>query len=284
MANKVIRLVTFQTRLLFDLEDYAPGTYDLDLLIEGNSLLSTLYVKSTSGGSVKVNYYEETTGELFGERKDLPGHPIQSVSSNDPSKITVTPFHNKPKVEVIVSGGNVEFSLYVTVVSTFASDLDAALQFDGEVFVPATDKGLPAMCVDEGTGLLNFLRCDENGLKVSGILTGANTGDPFFEDGSATPTTPGTDETLTSFTVPVGTTRNLTQVWVSSNHPGVWTLDSGGSIIASGRIQPGHPDSYFRFVPTRPIAASTLIKLNYCARSGRDASDVNWHIMANDFT
>lgn len=284
MANTVIRLVTAQTRDILKLETRTAGTYLVDLLIEGNSLLSTVFVKSISG-SVEVNYHESTTGRDFSERKELQGHPVISApNAADPSKITITPFHNSPQCEVIVTG-TAEFSVFATVVNTFASDLDAALQFDGETWQPTVDKGLPAMCLDETTGLLNFLRCDANGLIVSGTFTPGEAGTPFYRDGTTSSLAPlGTVVTLDSFTVPALTTRKFRKVWVTSNHPGVWTIDAGGSIIATGRIHPGHPDSDFSFDPIREVGSSTLVKLNYCARSGRDSSDVSWHIMASDFT
>ena len=66
MANKVIRLTTAQTRDLLPLETRAAGTYLVDLLIEGNSLLSTVFVKSITG-TVQVNYHESTTGRDVGD-------------------------------------------------------------------------------------------------------------------------------------------------------------------------------------------------------------------------
>ena len=168
--NDVIKLKEFQTRTLFELETRTAGTYRLKLLIEGNSLLSTVFVESASG-SVKVNYFESTTGDLVSERKDLPSHPlISAANTSDPNKITCTPFHNSPEVEVIVTG-TVRFSVYATVVASFATDLDAALQFDGTTHVPTEDKGLPSMCLDVDTGLLNFIRCKDGGLLINGSVS-----------------------------------------------------------------------------------------------------------------
>jgi hypothetical protein len=278
----VLRLKTFQTQTIFKLESRPAATYEQELLIEGNSLLSTVFVEQIDpGATVKVNYYEDTTGRLAGERKELPGHPIQSAASLDPSKITVTPFHNTPVIEVIVAGGSAKFSVHITVVNSFATDLDAALQFDGETFVPTSDKGLPGMYLDEDTGEMRFYRGDADGIKVSL----PDEGEPYFLDGVTSAITPlGTVVTLDSFTVPVGATRKLETIFFSSNHPGTWTLSAGGSIIASGRVQAGHPDSLFSFSPFRPIAPSTLVTLNFCARPGRTAGDVSYHIMGSDFT
>ena len=281
MANTVVRLTSFQTRTLFELEDRAPGTYEIDLLIEGNSILSTLYVKSTSGGTVKANYYEETLGQAFAERKDLPSHPLQAAASTDPSKITVTPFHNKPKLEVIVAGGNVEFSIYITVVNSFASDLDAALQFDGETFVQATDKGLPAMCLDEDTGLLKFLRCKDGGLAVS---PPAGIGVPFYSRGKIT-IVPGTSQSVLSFTVPAGTTRNLHRLTVVASNDANFSLESAGVEIAAGIIDITNRNITFVFDPPRPIGAGVFVELKYLSESEPGLGcDATGYISASDFT
>ena len=170
--NETIRLTNAQTRTLLPLEDRAAGTFTRFLLIEGNSLLSTVFIESLDvGATVKVNYFEDTTGRFASERKDLPSHPLQSVANTDPSKITVTPFHNSPILEVIVAGGDARFSVHATVVSSFATDLDNNLHLDAEDADLTEDKGLPAMCYDETLDKFFFLRCDNGTLPITGTVT-----------------------------------------------------------------------------------------------------------------
>ena len=172
-TNETIRLVTAQTRTLLPLEDRTAGTTIRFLLIEGNSLLSTVFVESIDAGTtVKVNYYEDTTGRLASERKDLPSHVLQSVASTDPNKITVTPFHNSPILEaIVVGGGTARFSVHATVVNSFATDLDAALHLDADPADLLEDKGLPIQCYDETNDAFYFLRCDEGAISISGNVT-----------------------------------------------------------------------------------------------------------------
>ena len=281
MANKVIRLTTAQTRDLLPLETRGAGTFLVDLLIEGNSLLSTVFVKSISG-TVKTNYFESTTGRDFSERKDLPSHPlISAINTTDPSKITVTPFHNSPQLEVIVTG-TAEFSVFATVVNTFASDLDAALQFDGETHEPTVDKGLPAMCLDEATGLLNFLRCSGGGLVIApNPSSPSESGDPKYLDGS-TLTTPGSEQTLATEAVTAGKTRLVSMIKVSCFQSGTWIARADSDIIGSGRTSAGHPDSFLEIVPRRSLAALSTFTLKFTARTGGPASDITFHVMATE--
>ena len=276
MANTVIRLTTAQTRDLLPLESRSAGTYIVDLLIEGNSLLSTVFVKSISG-SVKVNYHESTTGRDDGERKDLTSHPlITAANTLDPSKITVTPFHNSPQLEVIVTG-TAEFSVYGTVVNSFATDLDAALIFDGDTFVSTENKAMPIACYDEDAGQLFFLRCKDGAI----ITDPVNSGDAVYLDGLDT-TTPGSEQTLDSFVVPAGKTRLLSRIKVSCFQPGTWIARVGSDIIGSGRTSAGHPDSSIEILPRRSLAALSTFTLKFTARTGGPATDVTYHVMATE--
>ena len=277
-STNVIRLNEFDTYALLPLESRVAGTYIKTLVIVGNSLLSTVFVKSIAG-SVKVNYYEYTTGRDDSERKELPSHLlITAPNTANPSKITTTPFHNTVVLEVIVTG-TAEFSVYTTVVASFATDLDAALQLDGQIAVLTEDKGMPFMCYDPDAGKFFFIRC------VDGVIptSSSEAGDPFFADGLHLPTS-GSETTVATFIVPAGTTRKLIKVQINSFHPGSWTILDGASIIGSGKIHPGHPESIFEWSRRREIAALSTITLKYTARGGQTASDVRYHIMGSDIT
>jgi hypothetical protein len=276
MANKVIKLVTAQTRDLLPLETRTAGTYLVDLLIEGNSLLSTVFVKSIAG-TVKVNYHESTTGRDDGERKELQGHPLISAANTlNPSKLTITPFHNSPQLEVIVTG-TAEFSVFGTVVNSFATDLDAALIFDGDPFVIDENKAIPIGCLDEDSGQLFFLRCKDGAIITDPI----NGGDPKFLDG-LTLTTPGVEQTLATDIVTAGKTRLLSSIKVSCFQSGTWIARMDSDIIGSGRTSSGQPDSFFQALPRRTLTALSTFTLKFTSRTGGPASDVTYHVMATE--
>jgi hypothetical protein len=81
--------------------------------------------------------------------------------STRPHLLIVAPFHNAPNCEAIVTGGNVEFSIHLTCVSSFASAQDASLVLDGSDFDPFNNLAQPVACLDEDTNTLNFLRCKD---------------------------------------------------------------------------------------------------------------------------
>ncbi len=149
------------------------GVYRQDTRIQGNSILSTVYVHSIDANTtISVNYLEATVGTDQGELLTLGSHPLITSSGNPPSKILVTRIHNKPICEVIISGGSATLGVYITVVGTSSSDIDNALQLENELVNLNTDKGMPIAGVVESTGTFKFLRFDDSGaLKVSGLLT-----------------------------------------------------------------------------------------------------------------
>jgi hypothetical protein len=272
-----IKLKTFQTNTLLPLVSRAAGTYTRRLLIEGNSLLSTVYVNAIDGGTtVKVNYYEDTTGGDLGERKELPGHPVQSLASTNPNKITVTPFHNSPILEVIVTGGSATFSVHATVVNSFATDLDAALILDGDSFESDGDKAIPIACLDEESGQLFFMRCNNGALVSDPIYAG----DAVYLDGLEE-STPLVEQTLTSFTVGATKKRLLGIIKVSSFRSGTWIAEIDSATIASGRTSAGQPDSFIEFIPRREVSATSTFTLKYTGLSG-PASDVHYHVMTTE--
>jgi hypothetical protein len=150
--------------------------------IQGNSILSSVYIKSIDpGATLQVKYFDVTTGTVAGgERFDLEEHrTFTDADAGLTNRVTITRIHNKPHCEVIVSGGNVEFGIYITVVASFASDLDAALVLDGEAYRDEATKGIPLACYDEANDEMVLVRCDGNGLKVTGSLSVTPAKNPF---------------------------------------------------------------------------------------------------------
>ena len=112
----------------------------------------------------------------------------------------------------------------------------------------------------------------------------ATTGTPFHASGTIA-ASPGATVTVFSFTVPALTTRNIATLFVTSENPGRFSLLSGGSEIAAGEIFEAEKNITFKFDPSRPISAGTLVELEYAAPSEPTAGcPVSGFLAANDFT
>lgn len=141
-----------ESTTLIPLGVYAPETYELLIQPNGNSLLSSLLVLELDlGASVTVNYWQTTSGNETEERSELTGHEPVTTTSNQAGQVLVTRIHNKVYAEIIVAGGNARFGLYGSVVSSFATDLEAALKKDGQPAELDTDRGLPIVVLNTTT-------------------------------------------------------------------------------------------------------------------------------------
>jgi hypothetical protein len=165
-----IRIGLYETRPVLPIQSLAAGTYVIPLFTEGNSLLSSVYVRSVSG-SVKVNYYDFGPGnnDLPGERYDLNGHAL-ITTSDITDRILITKLHNKPHIEIIVTG-TAELGIYLTVISQFASDLDNSLKLHATIADLLQNRGLPAMGYDPGDGKLYFLPLSNGAVKITGTVS-----------------------------------------------------------------------------------------------------------------
>lgn len=262
IQNKVIRLDEFESQDILPLTVLTPETYQTPLLIQGNSLLSSVYVKSMdAGATLLVNYWDYSAGDRENERYDLSSHILITPSLLDPLKgytnrLTVTRAHNKPVMEAIVSGGNVQFGVFITVVTAFASDLDAALQREGELVNFARDKGMPIMAYDEADLSFHMVRTRNGKMLVDagvqeftpqpittrkyGILenaAGSNTFSPVIE-----------------YTVPVGKKF----VWIAgmgtANTDAAWRVSINGQPMLGRRNSMIAPDVY--------LGLSNVVELN----------------------
>ena len=285
MATIAKNLQEFDTTALLVLEDRPAGfTETFPMLITGNSLLSSVFVKSVTGSAtVDVNYYETTSGLRPDERRDIgDAHPIISVADATPDQRLLTPFHNRVFCEVIVGGaGTIEFGVTVTVVSSFASLLDRALKNHLESVDLVLDQGMPMVLQDPDDGLWYLAKGEKGCLSIAGDVTTLPPGSGTFTD-VQTLTTPGVEQSLFSFVVPGGTTRNLTSLKVSCRLHTTFNLYSGGAIIATGRTGAGKPNASFDWSPVRGVAAGTTVELKLLARSGLPATDVEAYLMSSD--
>jgi hypothetical protein len=160
----LVQLKEFETQEIFQLREVSPGAYRVPLQIQGNSLLSSLLVTAVDrDASIKVNYFQTTTGVETEERSPLVSHQIKTIGANEAETIIVARVHLKPVVEVIVEGGNVTFGLMITMVSAFASDIESSLFKDSYQLI-GTERGIPLMTVDDSTGQMKFMRSKEGQL------------------------------------------------------------------------------------------------------------------------
>lgn len=224
MAERVERLALFETKTVVPLETRAAGVYIQRLHTEGNSLLSSVFVESATG-SVVVEYFDYTTGQDVGEEYTLQAHP--SMSAFGTNRILVTSMHNKPFIKMTVTG-TVKFGVYVSVVSTIASDIDKALVFDGHPFAPLVDKGLVIAALDVATNELNFLRTTNGSLNVNitGSVSGVATN--IYSESTLAG---GATGTVCTYTVPVSKVFYLSSVSASGQNVATHKVKLNGSTI-----------------------------------------------------
>lgn len=264
---------------LIKLGTLGPGTYKYRINMRGNSLLSTLYVKSKDpGATVSGYYYDVTTGENFGEETFLKNH--NDVAAGETDRIFVSNLHNKPVLSLVITGGNVEFSVFNTVLPSSFSAIDSALVFDGEDFVLIANKALPGAALDELSGELKFLRAKPDGSLIvsTSPTTPANT---FFREFDGL-SDPGTEQTLLNVLVPANTRRVLTAVRVTTRQSGTYKVMADAVKIASGRLDSRKIQDDFTWTPNRPIAAGVRIKLFFETYSGRPVSKLEAYLMGYD--
>lgn len=273
-----LNLKQYESFAVLPLEVRGPGTYQRYCEMVGNSILSTIFIKAIDpGATLLVKYWDVTTGSTSNERYDLKEHALITDSITLPfnDRIIVTRIHNRVVVEATVTGGTIDFSVYTTVVTDFASDLDSALVLNASDFVQSINKAMPVACLDELTGKLFFLKCKEGALSVSEV------GDEFFAE-VQTVTDPGVEKILLSFTVPVGFKRKLKSVYGSCSVGGIFKVKHGSVIIGSGRINPATSNFELKFDPGRSIPAGDSVSVTYKARSGLGVVDVEAYLMALD--
>jgi hypothetical protein len=212
----MIRLPTttlneFQTLALIPLESRTADTYFRLASISGNSILSSVFVKSMDpGATLFVRYWDTTTGGESSEQYPLGEHRIVLPGmlgvKGYTDRETFTRIHDKVFCEVVVSGGAVEFGVYVTVVSSFATDLDAALQHEGDDVSIPLDKGIPITVYESTDDTWKFLRSTNGRLQVDvpGGIQVTQVIPNLRHYARTLPAIPGAVNTQISYTVPTG--------------------------------------------------------------------------------
>jgi hypothetical protein len=126
----LIRLGQFDGQSIVDLGTYAPGVYKYKMNVVGNSVLSTLFVKSGNPANLLVEYREGIVDEDGGEAALLKTHVTPSPGGSD--KIVVNKVHNKPFLLVTITSAAVQFGVFATTVTQFPLDLGDAVTHDGD--------------------------------------------------------------------------------------------------------------------------------------------------------
>jgi hypothetical protein len=146
MSDVNFRIGLYEAKVIVPIQEFAPGTYTFQFgMPAGNSILSTVFVQDLDGGaSVKVNYHDSGPGDGTqpGERVDLDGHPLISTGTPRSDRRIIARLANKPKAEVIVSGGNATLGLHIAVVADFPQEPNL---LDGQTAELNNDKGAPVM-------------------------------------------------------------------------------------------------------------------------------------------
>jgi hypothetical protein len=263
-----------------DLISRSAGVYERETRIQGNAILSTLYIESIdAGASVKVEYLERTTAEFDGEELLLAEHPLQTTAGNPPSKIAVSRIHNKPICRVTVKDGNAVFGVYGTVVSSTASDIDDALINDGEDFDQEDTQGMPMACYDPVLDKMFLLRCIDGAIPVSL----EDVGEPLHLS-VETNTIPNTIESILTTTVPAGKLRKLYSVKVVCRSYTCWTLEHEGTVIASGRTSPINETDEHTFLPRYKANAGETFVLKYRQNPDSVAAPIEAYLSGSDTT
>ena len=281
MAEELMRFSEYESKAIVPLSTRAPGIYDQRISIAGNSLLSSVFVESLDlGASVLVEYFDYTTGGDVGEEYFLKAHdPISSAITTQ--RTLVSNLHDKATVRCTVTGGNVRFGVYATVVITTASDIDNALQREPESVDLIIDKGMPVMIYDEVNGVWRFARGEDGiqDVRVVGNVSIGEPGTPAFVDASET-TTPGVEQTIISYTVPALQTFNLLNVAVICRQESAFQVFADASLIGSGRTGPASPNVNFSYRVARSFPAATIIEVKATARSGSVAAPIECYLQA----
>jgi hypothetical protein len=244
----------FQSITLFEIESKAPNTYRIPLQVKGNSILSSLLVTELDpGASIKVNYFQTTSGNITTERSELTGHTIKTLPDNEADTIIVARMHSKPVCEVVIEGGNVKFGLMATMVSAFATDIESSLFMDNYI-VQGKERGLPVMAIDDDDGQIRFLRS-----KYGKLITDPNHGDPLHLTHTGTL---NKDDNLVIFSHQTfEKSLKISQFTAVSASDYRFTVFLNGELIVSARTSVNNIESDQHFDPYRLVPKNSLVTI-----------------------
>ena len=228
-----------------------PGVYNVLTRVIADGVVSSLFVKHVDpGATLSIEYWEATTGHSDGEHVSLGSHPL--VDDTTPllytNKKCFSKLHSNLRIEATVTGGNVTFGI---------------LQSANNI------------------SILDEFFANNNSIPVSL----ATLGTPYYLTGSAN-SIDSTKVEILGFTVPMGVTRNLTQVVGVACEEGIFSLEdvNSGEILSQMITTPSNSTIPFKFDPARSISPGAAVKLYFTANIDNGGTPVRGFIMANDVT
>jgi hypothetical protein len=249
VADVIYRIGLYESLTVIPVAVFAPGTYTFRLgTPAGNSLLSTVFMKSVSG-SVTFQYLDSGPGSgvLPGELIDLGSHKT-FTSGPESERIIITRISNKPFIKVTVAGGAAEFGLHISIVSDFPSE---APFLEGDAVDLARDKGQPIVLYDETAGTWNLMR--GVGGSLSAVVDEPGTPKLFAFSGVS-----GGTQNMFTLSPPVGKVWRLLQLVVTCRAETSVKAHDNAALIGSLRTGAAAPNAKFNWPPYTITTALTV--------------------------
>jgi len=223
----------------------SPGVHTFRIHTQGNSILSSIYVKACSGQVDAVWYDRSAAAEdsFPGSQYVLGSHPTMGANSN--TRKIIPKIHNNARLEVTVTGGPAEISAIASVVADFPAEVAGSI-LDGQVANLATDAGMPTVVYDPSDGNFYLLRGS------GGAISVASESEPgqVLEATATLPAVALSPVDVVAGVVPLGKTWLVKYGEVACRGIGRWSLlidgtRVGGGLTGDGRIHdrsemPGH--------------------------------------------
>jgi hypothetical protein len=269
------RLNLYDSAIVFEIAPRAAGVYKERVSVGGNSILSTLWVKSIDpGASVSARWYDIGPGndEYPGEQVDLVNHGTITTADVSDRRVA-SKCHNKAFLEVTVTGGSATFGVYVTVVSSFPS---GGLYLEGQSAILTTDGGTGITIYDPSDGKFYLARGEQGVANVNivggSIYTGVP-GDPFVFKSKIETT--GIWQTLISETVPVGKKWRLVSVKFLARCYGEGDILINEISIDNSLTSPAESNVVCAQNPLIEMIAGQKLEVKYKRNFGSNNADIN---------
>lgn len=151
-VDQTLRIKKHESGTTFSMALRAPGVYYFGVDSEADVILSSVFVRDTTGGSVLVEYFDYTTGEELEEAFSYVQAHAALSSSLSKDKQYFSTLHNKIVCRATVTGAAVEFGVYVTA-STGGGGGGGGVGPQGPVGPPGADGADGAPGADGADGM-----------------------------------------------------------------------------------------------------------------------------------
>lgn len=268
------RLQLYDSNIIVPVSVFDAGLHKYRVATSGNSILSTLWVKSIDvGATVKARWYDigPGNGDFPGEKIPLGEHDLISTDDKSDRRI-IAKLHNKAFVEIEVIGGQAEFGIYITVVSSFPN---TGLLIDGQDGVLTSDGGGAISIYDQAANKFYLARgtlgvADVNIVGGSLFLCPPGTG--FVKQNKIE--TDGNLQTLIDETVPTGKIWRLVSVKFLSRCHGEGDILIAGSSIDGALTGPAENNVICEQMPYKEIAAGQKLEVKFKRNFGASSADI----------